>query len=351
MGERTGDPPSAKDPDPASATTRDADSVDEGFGQRSSMAELEHELNALLDDAPLLPDDDEDESDVDFEPPPGLRVPKRKATPVHEAAPATAASERQRLAEQASNDSAPAETSTARGPESQRLAPQTTASEPPRGESRSSDTPAKVDEQHNTSTNPPRQGHAAKRPGLLMLLLAAAALVLLLVFAWGQSKPDASDPAPAASLGDSRTPQRQAPAKASSAAVANSLGSPPGPAGGAAPAVASSERATPTSNVSAAWPATAPAAASGAAKFNAVRVLTLLGPAAIQAGRCRRTGDPPGRLFVRVVIGSDGKVASVFSGHAYARSGTGACIERKIRAVQLPEGTAGGEVVLPVTLR
>jgi hypothetical protein len=91
---------------------------------------------------------------------------------------------------------------------------------------------------------------------------------------------------------------------------------------------------------------------SGPADFDAVKVLSALAPAGIQASRCRRTGDPKGKVFVKVVIGHDGKIESVYSGNTYRGTATAECIERKLRAVTLPDTTgASGEVLLPIQLR
>lgn len=86
--------------------------------------------------------------------------------------------------------------------------------------------------------------------------------------------------------------------------------------------------------------------------FSVVDMLTALAPTAIDAGRCRHTGAPKGRAYVRVNIAAGGAVESVFAGHAYKDSETAECIERKIRAAKLPPFSgAGGSVVLAVDLR
>ncbi|HEU5074700.1 MAG TPA: hypothetical protein VFU02_11010, partial [Polyangiaceae bacterium] len=264
---------------------------------RPSMAELERELAELLDQAPLLPDDDDEGSGVDFVPPPHLAARTGGSEPpvadVALNAPAPSAAPSPEAPTPAVLPPAAVETSTARAAGG-------------RGE-----------------RDPAAPAVSRGTRALVTTIVVAAALVVTTLLTWPTKMPDHARPG----------------AGAPSASV---------PAPRADPAVL----AVP---VSPDLPSPAPSAQSSGAQaghpdagaFSVVDMLTALAPAAIEAGRCRHAREQKGRAHVKVSIAEGGTIESVFAGNAYKDSETAACIERKIRAVKLPPFSGkGGSVVL-----
>ncbi len=282
---------------------------------RNSMAELENELAALLDDAPLIPDDDDEDSGV-FEPPPG-------APPIPMAQGSSSA-DRDELSRR----------TPALSPRAFEQTPdEAGAGAPPR--------PRTVEP---SKTAPPRVAGGAYRTLLALVLVVSLASAAWLVGARSRTplavsaRPHAVRPGPAP-----RTRDHAAPFPSAAALRGDARHSAPANADRADSSTDERRRATPQAM---------PPAASTLPPFDPIRVLTALAPAGIEASRCRRSADPEGRVYVKVVVGQDGSIESVSAGSRYRGSETEACIERKLRQVDLPSFSGeGGPVVLPVTLK
>lgn len=333
------DPRSSSEPTDGSSRASEP-----GEPLRGSMADLERELASLLDDAPLLPEDDE-ESDTDFEPPPGVRPGPWGSPPSTESDTAKPAP-----------DLAPGTTDSARGsaaaPFTASSAPTSTDAKPPskRRIRRSSKAARSKSIEAPPQTPDPKTVETPSRSRALVTLLVVGALVGL---GWYLNRDTAAPSATTHQTADS-VPPPLLPTSSVLESPVPARGRPEPSEPATAPLDPSAKHEAPNAVAPSALATTHPfdQSSQDAPEFDMVKMLAALAPAGIQAARCRRTNDRKGKVFVRVEFAAGGAITTVDAGHAYKGSETAACIERKIRAAKVPVFSgAGGTVVLPVNLK
>ena len=298
------------------------------------MADLEQELADLLDDAPLLPEDDDEGSGVDFVPPPNLSAPlvEANAPPSVQPTPVITLSD---VGLPTSVRPTPVIALADRGAPAvvqPPALPPRSVDVPPSSPPPLSPRPAPELREFRSAASDSPAVPAVGKGGVALVttVLVAVALIVGNLLTWPETRGAA---VPSVSLrADTHSVAGQAPRPGAAPAQPNLVVEPqPQSPLPASPAASS---------------------AAGPPAFAVVDMLTALAPVGIEAGRCRHTGEKKGRAYVRVDIAAGGAIESVFPGHAYKDSETGACIERKLRAAKLPAFSGqGGSVVLPIDLR